>query len=190
MDGVSKGVEDGGHLLGYVGSMGPDVGHGEDYLFSKSSRSSHPDARGAVAKVPAACHAVSASSAYHVTFAADDLSHSEIRDAGADLDQFANELVADHQGDRDGLAGPVVPIVDVEVGAANARLPYLDQYVVVSKNGFGHFFHPKSCGVFTFYQSLHALRFPDKATLSNSCDVIVVFGNLTFGQRVCCGDGG
>ncbi len=51
-------------------------------------------------------------------------------DVGADLDDLAHELVADHHRHGDGLLRPGVPVVDVQVGAADAGAVHADQHVV------------------------------------------------------------
>ena len=61
----------------------------------------------------------------------------EVGDVGADGGDFADELMADDHGDGDGLLGPLVPLVNVDVGAADAGLADADQDVVNAKSGSG-----------------------------------------------------
>ena len=72
------------------------------------------------AEMAAAGQAVAAASADDVAFAADDVAGLKIGDVGADLDDFADEFVADDHRHGDGLLRPLVPLVDVQVGAADA----------------------------------------------------------------------
>ena len=51
-------------------------------------------------------------------------------DAGAEVDDAADELVADHQARLDRALAPLVPQVDVQVGAADRGLFQLDQHFV------------------------------------------------------------
>ena len=51
-------------------------------------------------------------------------------DVGADLDDLADELMADDHRHGNGLLGPGVPVVDVHVGAADAGAQHVDQHVV------------------------------------------------------------
>jgi hypothetical protein len=74
--------------------------------------------------------AVAAAAADDVAFAADDLAGEEVVDVGADLDDFADELMPHGHRHGDGLLGPGIPFVDVQVGAADAGLADLDEDVV------------------------------------------------------------
>ena len=71
-------------------------------------------------KMPASGQAIAAAAAHHMAFAADDVAGVKIAHVRADLDDLADEFMADHHRHRDGLLGPVVPVVDVQVGAADA----------------------------------------------------------------------
>ena len=51
--------------------------------------------------------------------------------AGAE-DDVARELVADDERRAAAAARPVVPLVDVDVGAADAGAPHADQHLVVA----------------------------------------------------------
>ncbi len=78
-------------------------------------------------------------------------------DAGAQLDDAADELVADHQARLDRALAPLVPHVDVQVGAADRGLLQLDQHVVRAGRGHRHLFHPDAFGGFALDQRLHRL---------------------------------
>ena len=78
----------------------------------------------------AAGEAVAAAAADDVTFPADDIAGEEIGDVGPDFDDAADKLVADGHGDGNGLLRPVVPLVDVDIGAADAGAQDADQDVV------------------------------------------------------------
>src|SRR5262249_32893283 len=64
-----------------------------------------------------------------VALAADDVARVEIADVGTDLDDAADELVPDHHRYGDRLLRPGVPLVDVQVGTADAGGEHLDQDV-------------------------------------------------------------
>ena len=53
-------------------------------------------------------------------FAGDDFAGVKILDVGADLDDLADEFMPDDERHGDGLLGPGVPFVDVQIGAADA----------------------------------------------------------------------
>ena len=88
--------------------------------------------------------AVATASADHMPFAAHDFAGMEIDDVRADLDDFADEFVSDHQRHRDGGAGPVVPFVNVEVSAADTGEQDPNQDIVDSDLRFGRFFEPET----------------------------------------------
>ena len=68
----------------------------------------------------------------------------EVVDVGADFDDLADELVADDHRHGDGLLRPGVPVVDVEVGAADAGAKDLDEHVVDADLRFRDVFQPKA----------------------------------------------
>ena len=82
------------------------------------------------AQMPPARHAVAAAPADEVALAADQRPHLEIAHVRADLDDLADELMADHESDRHCPRRPCVPGVDVHIGAADPRPQHPDQHVV------------------------------------------------------------
>ena len=124
--------------------MTPDVGHGQDDVFGEGSGAVDADSAGEGAEMAAAGEAVAAASADDVAFAADEVAGLEVVDVGADLGDLADEFVADDEGDGDGLLRPGVPVVDVEVGAADAGLEDADLDVVDAGFGFGDVFEPET----------------------------------------------
>ena len=144
VDGVAEGVEDRGDFKIDAGMMAPDVGHGQRDEFGKGTRAIDAYALGGHAQVAPTGEAVAAASADHVAFAADDVAGEEVVDVGADGDDFADEFVADGHGDGNGFLRPVVPVVDVDVGSADAGVEHADEDVVNAHRGFGDVFQPKS----------------------------------------------
>jgi hypothetical protein len=136
------------------GRMQPDVGHGQDDVLCEAAAALDAHACGVGAEVAASGEAVAAASADDVTFAADDLSGGEVGYVGADFYDFADELVADGEADGDGFAGPGVPFVDVEVGAADAGLEDADLDVVDADGWFRNVFEPQAAFRATLYQCL------------------------------------
>ena len=59
-------------------------------------------------------------------------------------DDFADELVADGHGHRNGVLRPLVPIVDMDIGAADAGVADAYQHVVDSDFWFGDILKPKA----------------------------------------------
>jgi hypothetical protein len=107
------------------------------------------------AEVSPAGETVAAASADDVALTADELTDREIGDVGAELDDLTDELMADNEPRADGRAGPCVPVVDVEVGAADSGVEDADFYVVDTDPGFGNVFEPEAAFAAAFYKCLH-----------------------------------
>ena len=88
------------------------------------------DALRVLAQVPAPGEAVAADAADDVALAVDQVALLEPLHGGADLLDHADELVPDDHRRLDRLLRPVVPVVDVHVGAADRGLPDPDEHVV------------------------------------------------------------
>ena len=120
VDGVAERVEDAGDVAVDAGAVVPDVGHRQREIFGEGAGPIHADAPGVRAEMPAAGEAVAAAAADDVAFAADDFAGEKVVHVRADLDDLADELVADDHRHGDRLLRPGVPLVDVQVGAADA----------------------------------------------------------------------
>ena len=82
--------------------------------------------------------AMTAQPAHDVTLAGDQVAGVEVVHVAADFDDLADELVADDERRRDGLRGPRVPRLDVQVGAADAGLANAHDHVVDPELRVGH----------------------------------------------------
>ena len=112
------------------GVMLPDVGHRQGDVFGERAVAVDADALRMRAEVAPARHAVAAAPADQMPLAADEIAGMKVVDVSADLDDLADELVPDHQRDRDGALRPGVPVVDVEIGAADTGAQDTDEQVV------------------------------------------------------------
>src|SRR5262249_49597177 len=130
VDGVAERVEDGGHVAVDARLVVPDVGDRQGEVLGEGPGAVDADAASGGRQVPGARQAVAAAAADDVPLAADDVAGLEVVHVGAEGDDLADELVADHHGHGDGLPGPVVPLVDVDVGAADAGPVDADEHVV------------------------------------------------------------
>ena len=158
MHGVAERVEDCLHVARDVRVVHPDVGHRQRQVFGERAGAIDADALGVLAEVPAAGQAVSTPAADNVALAADDLADVEVLDVGADLDDLADKLVADHHRDRDCPIRPGVPRLDVNVGAADPGAQHLDEHVVDPDPGHRHFIEPKPRLRLLFHQGQHRLH--------------------------------
>ena len=96
------------------------------------------------AEMAAPRHAIAAAAAHHVAFAGNQLARMKIDDVRAYRNDLADEFMADCHRDRNGLARPLVPIVNVNVGTANPGAVDPDQNVVNADRRDGNVLDPQS----------------------------------------------
>ena len=77
-----------------------------------------------------------------VALGADQVADLVTADIAADRDDAADEFVARDRARLDRLLRPGVPVVDVDVGAADAGLQHLDQHVVDAVARLRHVLEP------------------------------------------------
>ena len=70
-----------------------------------------------------------------MAFAADKVTDRDVGHARTDLDDLAGEFVAHRQWWLESLLRPVVPRLEVQVGAADASHLYLHQHIACSDGG-------------------------------------------------------
>jgi hypothetical protein len=161
MDGVAERVEDGGDLMADAGSVLPYVGHRQDNVLREGPVAIDPDSLGVGAEMAATGEAVAAASADDVPLAADKLADGKVGDIGAEFDHLADELVANHETGADGGTRPGIPIVDMEVSSADARVEDADFDVIDTDLGFGDVLKPQAAFAAAFYECLHrVIAFP------------------------------
>jgi hypothetical protein len=99
--------------------------------------------------------AVAAATADDVPFAADDVAGAEVLHIGPDFDDASDEFVADYHRNGDRLLSPVIPVVDMHVGAADAGAEHLDEDVVDANRRLGDIFEPQADCTVLFDQRFH-----------------------------------
>ena len=107
------------------------------------------------AKMASARQAIPAAAASHVPFAAHDVPGIKIRHVRAHLHNFAHKLVPDHHRNLDGFLRPIVPLINVQIRAANPRAVHANEHVIDPDFGRFHVLEPKSGFSFAFYQCFH-----------------------------------
>ena len=130
--------------MGDAGGVTPDVGHGQDDVFGEGAGAVDADALGVGAEMAAAGEAVAAASADDVAFAADELAglKSVTLEPTATISPTNSWPMT--RGTGDGRLRPGVPVVDVEVGAADAGLEDANLDVVDADLGLGDVFEPET----------------------------------------------
>src|ERR1700722_759009 len=101
------------------------------------------------------CHTIPAASADDVTFPGYKLAGMKVIDVGADFNHLAHEFVADCERDLDGGTCPGIPIVNMNVGAADAGAEDANENVVDADGGFGYILEPQPFFGMSLDQSLH-----------------------------------
>src|SRR6266851_3906582 len=90
----------------------------------------------------AAGAAIAAMAAGDMTFARYAVARMEAAHLTAQFDDLAGILMTDRHGNRYGLLGPSIPIVNVHVGAADGRTIHFDEDIIVTDRGFRNILHP------------------------------------------------
>jgi hypothetical protein len=171
--GVAVGIEEGGDLRGDLRRDQPQVLRGHADVFGEGAVAVDADAAGMGAEMAAAGAAVAALAAGEVAFGRDTVADLVVVDARTHFDDAADELVADDKAGRDRALGPFIPLIDVEVGAADGGLLDLDEHLVHAGRRRRHALHPDALLGPALHQGLHG-RHRRLAPLSGS------FGRATL----------
>ena len=155
MDRIAERVEDRGDVEVDLGEVGPQVARRHDDELGEGSVALHPDAYGVGAQHPASGQTVAALAARDVALGADDLAGVDGGDTLTELDDLADELVADDQRGMDGVLGPLVPAVDVQVGAADPCTEDADQHLTRARLRLRYVLQPQPRLCLCFHQRLH-----------------------------------
>ena len=135
---VAERVEDRRDLVGDVVRNLERVERRDHEIFGERAFAVDADADRVAAQMPAARAAVAAEAAGDMPFAGDAVADREAADLLPQLDDFAHVFVADVHRHRDRLLRPVVPLPDMDVGAADRGLHDPDHHVVVADFGLLH----------------------------------------------------
>ncbi len=155
MHGIAERIQDGAELVVDVVGQRHDVEARHLDVFGEGARNIDPDAAGLGIEMEAAATRGAALHADDVALARHALPDLETTHGGADLDDLARIFVPHHHGHRDGAAGPLVPAVDMDVGAADPGLVDPDQHVVGADHREGFVAEPQSGFGFRLDQGFH-----------------------------------
>ena len=135
MNGIAQRIEDGGILLRNGGIELPDIGFGNDHVLGEGAVGIDADDFHVLADVRFAGAALQALAASHVHLGGDKVAFFHAGDFIAESRDFAAEFVAGNQRRVNAVLRPAIPVVDVQVGAADGRDFHFDQDVVASEGG-------------------------------------------------------
>ena len=112
--------------------------------------------------MPPARQTIPAMSTDDVSLTHHHLTASKSEDVVADCIDDADELMTNHHWHRDCFLRPVIPIIDVNVGAADRRLQHADENVITASFRNGNLLKPEARFGFRFYDCLHGLLHDSK----------------------------
>ena len=109
------------------------------------------------AQMPPPRETITTASADDMPLAADHVTHLDVRDVAAKCRHGAGKFMTDHHGHGDGLLRPLIPVVDMHIGAANGGLMDLDQDIIEAHLRHGHILQPQPRPRLLFDQRLHRI---------------------------------
>src|SRR5690606_39755365 len=115
--------------------------------------------------------AIATVAARYVALSSHPLPHPKPVDLRADLGDLAHELVTHHHRHGDGGTSPLVPVVDVEIGATDRCSSDPHQHLVGADLGNRHFFHPQARLGLRLHQSLHPITPIWRPTSTNASTI-------------------
>jgi hypothetical protein len=117
------------------------------------------DTSGVNAEMAPSGSTVATPSTYQVALTAYQIANRNIADARTDLDHFPAELMAHGYGWLESLPGPLVPRLDVQIGAADARRFDSDEHIARFDGGYRDIHQLKAWPGFDFPQRPHMSHF-------------------------------
>ena len=175
MRGVAEGVEEGDNVLRETLVDGNDVACRDADELRERAVTVNADADVVLAPLDIAGVAVAAVAAGDMALAGDALADREARDACAEFRDLADILMADDLRGLNVLLRPLVPFVNMDVGAADRGFVNFDQNFSGARHGNRHlpqFQTGAGCG---FYNGIHHL-FHFKSALSSELHMSVLQG--------------
>jgi hypothetical protein len=148
---VSEWVHYGCHIIRNTVVKLYNVALGNTKILGKCAVAINTNANAIFANMLQSAAAVTTVAASNVALACYTVANFDVAYTGTNLGNNAYILVTDGHGSLDGLLAPFVPLVDVEVGAADGSLLNLDEDIVHAYFGHGNFFHPNALhGLFLY----------------------------------------
>ena len=106
-----------------------------------------------------------------MAFSRDAIARFEALDLDPAVNDRAAEFVTDRERHRNRLLRPVVPLVDMYVGAANRRPVDPDEHVVMADFRFRDVLHPDAALGFRFHQRFHQSMTPSSRPTSVNASI-------------------
>ena len=155
-----RGIEDRRDLARNWARVLPDVHHRQDDIFSESACPVHAHAQCMRAKMAASGETIAATATDDVTFAAYQLADLQVGDVRSHGDNLADELMADGQTHGDGCARPCIPLINMQIGPADAGVEDPNLHVIDAHLGLRHILQPEAALGPALYKCLHSVQYP------------------------------
>ena len=127
--GVAEGIKEGHHILVQILINEDHIGFGDAQIFGKGTVPIHTHGHGVLAPLDVAVVAVAAAVAGDVTLARDPLTDLQTGDTFTQGSNLTHIFVANGHRGLDMLHRPGIPVVDMDIGAADGGFMNLDQYL-------------------------------------------------------------
>ena len=121
----------------------PEIGDRDAQILGICAGAVDTDTAGAHAQVTPARQAVAAPAANQMTLTGNQVTGFKIMHIGADLGHPADKFVSHHHWHRNGLLGPVVPVINVHIRSADGGFVDLYEHIVDADFRNGHLFQPE-----------------------------------------------
>ena len=97
----------------------PDICNRDGNILGKCTRPVDADSPGVIAEMPPTCQTVPAVSSDQMAFAGNQVSRLKISYMGPNLFNGSYKFMTDMHGNGDGLLGPLIPVVNMDIGATD-----------------------------------------------------------------------
>jgi hypothetical protein len=118
VDGIAEGIEHARYVFGDAGRDEAGVHRGDNGVGGESAVYIHSEELSGAVNVSESVEVVGRSGIDDVRFRGDKITGFSVGDVRGDFENGAAEFVSNNAGGFDPVAGPVVPVVDVKIGAA------------------------------------------------------------------------
>ncbi len=133
----------------------PDIRVRHGHVFGKTAVGIDAVAERIRTFVTTARETITTTPAYQMAFDTDDVADVEVVDVRANFDDLADEFVPQDRRNLDRRLRPRVPVIDMNIRAANAGLRHLNQHIVDADGWFGNVFEPQTGLSFAFDYRFH-----------------------------------
>ena len=94
--------------------------------------------------MPSSCQAIAAPATDDVSFPAHNIAGIKVIYVRSNFNNFANKFMPDGHGNGHGSLRPIVPLVNMNVGAADACVVDANQHIIDADLGFTNLFQPQT----------------------------------------------